>query len=70
MWVVLVYGKEHANRSNISEVMIGWSLKIKYGKPISLGQNVNLECQKHSFYGDWKKMDDEKIARTLLAYFY
>ena len=30
--VVLVFGKEHANWSNISGVMIGWSWKIKFGK--------------------------------------
>ena len=30
--VVLDFGKEHANWSNISEVMIGWSWKIKFGK--------------------------------------
>ena len=29
LWkVVLVFGKEHANWSNISGVMIGWSWKI------------------------------------------
>ena len=36
--VVLVFGKEHANWSNISGVMIGWSWKIKFGK---INQNDN-----------------------------
>ena len=30
--VVLNFGKEHANWSNISEVTIGWSWQIKFGK--------------------------------------
>ena len=30
--VVLVFGKEHANWSNISRVMIGWSWKNKFEK--------------------------------------
>ena len=30
--VVLVFGKEHADWSNIGGVMIGWSWKIKFGK--------------------------------------
>ena len=30
--VVIFFGKEHANRSNISGVMIGLSWKIKFGK--------------------------------------
>ena len=32
--VVLVFGKEHANWSNISGPMIGWGWKIKFGKSI------------------------------------
>ena len=53
--VVLDFGKEHANWSNISEVMIGWSWKIKYGKIHFFCQNVNLKWQKQPFYGDWDK---------------
>ena len=52
---VLVFGNEHANWSNISGVMIGWSWKIKFGNQIFGGQNVNLKYQKHPFYGDWDK---------------
>ena len=53
--VVLVFGKEHANWSNISGVMIGWSWKIKFGKIHFFCQNVNLKCQKHPFYRDKDK---------------
>ena len=30
--VVLDFGKEHVNQSNISGIMIGWSCKIKFEK--------------------------------------
>ena len=53
--VVLVFGKEHANWSNIGWVMIEWSWKIKFGKIHIFCQNVNLKCQKHPFYRDWDK---------------
>ena len=53
--VVLNFGKEHANWSNISEVMIGWSWKIKFGKIHFFCQNVNSRCQKCPFYWDWDK---------------
>ena len=33
--VVLEFGKEHANQSNISRIMIGWSLKTKFEKSIN-----------------------------------
>ena len=50
--VVLVFGKEHANWSDINGFMIGWSWKIKFGKIHFFVQNVNLKCQKHPFYGN------------------
>ena len=43
--VVLVFGKEHANWSNISGDMTWWSWKIKFGKIHFLCQNVNWKCQ-------------------------
>ena len=53
--VVLVFGKEHANWSNISGVRIGWSWKIEFGKIHFFCQNVNLKCQKNPFYRDKDK---------------
>ena len=47
--VVLVFGKEHANWSNIRGIMIGWSWKIKFGKIHFFCQNVNLKCQNTHF---------------------
>ena len=41
--VVLVFGKEHADWSNIGGVMIGWSWKIKFVKTHFFWQNVNLK---------------------------
>ena len=50
--VVLVFGKEHANWSNISRVMIGLSWEIKVGIINYLfGENFNLKCQKTPFIG-------------------
>ena len=53
--LVLVFGKEHANSSNITGVMIGWSWKIKFGKIQFFYLNVNLKCWKRPFHRDWDK---------------
>ena len=60
LWkVVTFFGKEHANRSNISRVMIERSWKIKFGKINYLFDwNVNLEFQNTPFIGSEIKMDD------------
>ena len=47
--VVLDFGKEHANWSNISEVMIGWSWKIKFGKINYFFGYTNFEFSKLDF---------------------
>ena len=58
-WKVdLVFGKEHANWSIISGVLIGWSWKIKFGQKQFFGQNVNLKCQNTHFIGTESKLDD------------
>ena len=50
--VVIFFGKEHVNLSNISGVMIGLSWKIKFGKTHYLfGENFNLKCQNNPFIG-------------------
>ena len=41
--VVLVFGKEHANWSNISGVMIGWSWKVMFGK-VEMGVFALKSC--------------------------
>ena len=54
--VVLVFGKEHVNWSNISGVIIGLSWKIKFGKIHYLfGYYVISKCQNTSF--EFSKFD-------------
>ena len=54
-----IFGKEHANWSSISGVMIGLSWKIKFRKINYLFcQNANLKCQNTLFIGTETKMDD------------
>ena len=69
--VVIFFGKEHVNQSNISGVMIELIWEIMFGKINYLfGQNVNLKFQNTSFIGSEIKMDDSILLPVKISYIF
>ena len=68
--VVLVFGKEHADWSNIGGVMKGWRWKIKFVKIHFFCQNVNLKVKNTPFMGPETKMDDPILFPVKSSYIF
>ena len=54
--VVLDFGKQHANWSNINGVMIGWSWKVMFGK-VEMGVFALKSCIVTKKIMDFSKLD-------------